>query len=168
MDSWTAATLEIAMATCLVGVIAGRGWGYWRSSEARRRRAGKLTALQAHLDEAKLRASQLDAELHAQRARCFALERELDARESDWAQSSPTPFSFDAKTFQIERSLLADDAAPGQDADRIAALEQQVRDLQDLLSKVTSRPRTSRSRARTPSPSALVEEVVPHRTETAS
>jgi hypothetical protein len=168
MDSWTVATLEIAVATGLVGVIVGGGWAYWRSTASRRRRAGRLTALKARLNEEKLRASHLEAELHAQRARAFALERELEARESDWAQSSPTPFSFDAQTFQIDRLLLASDAAPPPDAERVAGLERQVRDLQDLLAKVTTIPRSSRKRTRTPKADTLVEEVLPGGTEAAS
>lgn len=164
MDSETMATVVIAAVMGMVGVMVGRGWAYLRSSGARRRRTGKLTALQARLDEEKLRASHLEVQLHAQLARGFALERELEARESDWAQSSPTPLSFDAQTFQIEHSLLAEDASTGPHAERIADLEQQVRDLQDLLSKVAARPRTSRTRTRTLHPSAMVEEVVPDRT----
>lgn len=158
MDGWMVESVAIAASMGLVGVVAGRGWAYLRSSPARRKRAGKLAALQALLDQEKLRAGQLDAELHAQRARGFALEHELEARESDWAQSSPTPFSFDAQTYQIDRSLQPD-GAPVQDGDRIADLERQVRDLQDLLSKVTARARSSRTRTRRPV--ALVDEVTP-------
>lgn len=172
MDSWTEASVAIALAVAvgmgLVGVMAGRGWAHMRSSAARRKRAGKLTALQARLDEERLLAGELEAELHAQRARGFALERELEARESDWAQFSPTPFSFDAQTFQIDRSLLAGDGSPTGDAARIADLEQQVRDLQDLLAKVTSRPRSSRARAGASRSTALVDEVVPNRPEATS
>lgn len=157
MDGWMVESVAIAAGMGLVGLVAGRGWAYLRSSSTRRKRAGKLAALQALLDQERLRASQLDAELHAQRARSFALEHELDARESDWAQSSPTPFSFDAQTYQIDRSLLPD-GAPA-DSDRIADLERQVRDLQDLLSKVTTRVRSSRTRVRRPVD--VVEEVKP-------
>jgi hypothetical protein len=172
MDSWSEASVAIALAIAvsmgLVGVMAGRGWALVRSSAARRKRAGKMTALQTRLDEQRLRVGELEAELHAQRARGFALERELEARESDWAQSSPTPFSFDAQTFQIDRSLLTDDGSPSGDAARIADLEQQVRDLQDLLAKVTARPRSLRTRTPASRPTALVEEVVPNRPEATS
>ena len=158
MDGWITESVAIAAGMGLVGVVAGRGWAYLRSSTARRKRAGKVAALQALLDQEKLRSSQLEAGLHAQRARSFALEQELEARESDWAQSRPTPFSFDAETYQIDRSLLADGES-AQDGDRIADLERQVRDLQDLLSKVTTRARSSRTRTRPPL--AVVEEVMP-------
>lgn len=147
MDSWNMASLAIAIVMGLLGLAGGRLWAGLRSSAARRKRTGKLTTLQADLNAQRLQYSQLEGELHAQRARNFALERELEAMESDWAQSSPTPFSFDAQTFQIERSLMADAGAPQHDAVRIAVLERQVQDLQDLLAKVSSRARTQRSRS---------------------
>ncbi|KNZ33136.1 MAG: hypothetical protein AD742_07735 [Methylibium sp. NZG] len=130
-----------------------------RSSHARRRRAGKLAAVQAMFDQERLRREQLEAELHAQRARCFALEHELESRESDWAQSSPTPISFDAETFQVDRSPEPDAAGASLQADRIATLEGQVRDLQDLLSKVTSRARPLQARQRLAV--ELVDDVTP-------
>ena len=155
MDSSTVASLVIAVATGLLGLAVGRGWAHLRSAGARRRRAGSLSALQARLGEQKMRADQLEADLHAQQARNFELERELEARESDWAQSSPTPFSFDARTFEIDRSLRAEDIAHAHDAERIADLERQVRDLQDLLSKVSSRSRPARTRANAPYVTAI-------------
>jgi hypothetical protein len=147
MSSWETASLAIVVATGLTGLAGGRLWARLRSGSARRSRKGKLTALRAELDRQTLRAGQLEADLHAQQARGFALERELEARESDWAQSSPVPFSFDAQTFQIDRSLHIDPMSRAGDAERIAALEQQVRDLQDLLAKVSARPRPSRARS---------------------
>lgn len=145
MDSWNMASSAIAIVMGLLGLAGGRLWAFQRSSAARQKRTGKLTTLQADLDAQRLQYSQLEGELHAQRARNFALERELEAMESDWAQSSPTPFSFDAQTFQIDRSLMAD--ALQHDAARIAVLERQVQDLQDLLAKVSSRARAQRSRS---------------------
>lgn len=150
MSSWEGASLAMAVAMGLIGLAAGRLWARLRSSGARRGRAGKLTTLRAELARQQQRAGQLEADLHAQQARGFALERELEARESDWAQSSPVPFSFDVQTFQIDRSLLVEPATRPQDAERIADLEQQVRDLQDLLSKVSARPRSARARSSQP------------------
>ena len=140
----------MAVATGLIGLAAGRLWARVGSSGARRGRSGKLTALRAELAKQQERTGRLEADLHAQQARGFALERELEARESDWAQSSPVPFSFDARTFQIDRSPLSEPATRPQDAERIADLEQQVRDLQDLLSKVSARPRSARARSSQP------------------
>lgn len=150
MGSWEAASLAIAVAMGLMGLAAGRLWGRMRTSRARRGRAGTVTALRAELERQTLRAGRFEADLHAQQARGFALERELEARESDWAQSSPVPFSFDAQTFQIDRSLHVDSGTQPQDAERIADLEQQVRDLQDLLAKVSARPRSLRTRSSQP------------------
>ena len=155
MDSWEAAPLVIAVATGLLGLAGGRLWARLRAGSARRSRAGRLTALRAELERQELRTRQLEADLHAQQARGFALERELEARESDWAQSSPVPFSFDAHTFHIDRSphTVAPASRP-QDTERIADLEQQVRDVQDLLAKVSARPRPSRARSLPPADAA--------------
>ena len=139
MDSWSVASWAIAAVMGLVGLAGGRLWAYLRSSAVRKRRTAKLAALQAELDMLRLRSSELEAELHSQRARNFALEHELEAQESDWAQSSPTPFSFDAQTYQIDRLLSADTEPTLQATERIADLERQVQDLQDLLAKVSSR-----------------------------
>ncbi len=147
MDSWNVASWAISVAMGLVGLVGGRLWARVRSSAVRRKRTAKLGALQTELDAQRLRGNQLEAEVHAQRARSFALERELEARESDWAQSSPSPFSFDAQTFQIERSLPTDAGPRPQDTDRIADLERQVHDLQDLVAKVSSRTHSSRTRS---------------------
>lgn len=165
MNGWLADSWAIVGGAALLGVAAGRGWARLRSSGARRRRAGKLAKVQALFDQEKLRCGTLEAELHAQQARCFELEQELEARESDWAQSSPAPFAFNAQTFQIERPLPVESVAE-QHANRVNDLERQVRDLQDLLSKVTSRARSSRTRVRRPV--TLVDEVEPNRTEPTS
>jgi hypothetical protein len=157
MDSWEAASLAIAIAMGLMGLAAGRVWGRMRVSSARQGRKSALAALRAELEQQTLRAGRLEADLHAQRARGFALERELEARESDWAQSSPVPFSFDTQTFQIDRSLHIEPGTQPHDAERIADLEQQVRDLQDLLAKMSARSRPARARTsqlpRQPNPS---------------
>jgi uncharacterized membrane-anchored protein YhcB (DUF1043 family) len=145
MSAWEATSWLIAAATGMLGLAAGRLWARLRSAEARRRRSHKLQALRTELQRQQLLAGKLEADLHAQQARGFELERELEARESDWAQSSPAPFSFDQQTFQIERSLQATSASQQQDAARIADLERQVRDLQDLLAKLASRSRPSRT-----------------------
>ena len=148
MDAANVASWATAVAMGLLGLAGGRLWARLRSSAARRHRAGKLTALRAELEQHKLRASALEAQMHAQRAHSFALERELEARESDWAQSSPTPFSFDAQTFQIDRSTTAD-------------LERQARELDDQRSKLP-RPRPTGMR------SAQASRKLPERRHTAA
>lgn len=150
MSAWEAASWLIAAATGMLGLAAGRLWARLRTAGARRARSSKLATLRTELERQQVRAGKLEADLHAQQARGFALERELEARESDWAQSSPAQFSFDAQTFQIDRSLHIAAASRAQDADRIADLERQVRDLQDLLTKLASRSRPSRGRSAHP------------------
>jgi predicted flap endonuclease-1-like 5' DNA nuclease len=134
MGSFSVASGAIAVAMGLMGLAGGRLWARVRSSAARRSRAGRLTALRAELDKERLRAVQLEADLHAQRARSFALERELEARESDWAQSSPAPFSFDARTFQIDRSHPAE--GPAAEIEGLARRVDAVRDGPPLVQQV--------------------------------
>ena len=147
MDSVNGVSWAIAVAMGLTGLVGGLVWGRLRSSARHRHRTGKLMALRAELEQHQLRASTLEADLHAQRARSFALEREMESRESDWAQSSPTPFSFDAQTFQIDRSARADTRPWPQNAAHDAGLELQIRELEDPRSKapLQARPPGARS-----------------------
>ena len=151
MDSVNGASWAVAVAMGLMGLAGGLFWGRLRSSAARQKRAGKLTALRAELAQHQLRTGALEADLHAQRARNFALERDLEARESDWAQSSPTPFSFDAQTFQIDLSARADLHPWPQNASQDASLVLQVRELEDTRPTPPQRVRPPRSRSAHPS-----------------
>ena len=91
------------------GWLAGELWHRHRLAEAQSKSDEELAVLRSALDVQIQNVGNLQAELLAQRERCFALEEELDARDSDWARSSPAPVSFDAQTFRIDRSGIGSD-----------------------------------------------------------
>ena len=111
MNSLSVAAWAVPFATALVGLVGGALWHQRRSSASQADGEHEVISLRAELDEQRQLASRLEIELHTQRAHTFALESDIEARESDWSRLSPTPVSFDAQTFQIERQTQADPAS---------------------------------------------------------
>lgn len=107
MNSLSVAAWAVPFATALVGLVGGALWHQRRSSASQADGEHEVISLRAELDEQRQLASRLEIELHTQRAHTFALESDIEARESDWSRLSPTPVSFDAQTFQIERYARA-------------------------------------------------------------
>lgn len=96
--------VAVPFAMGLVGLVCSDRWQRHRSSRGQRNSAEKMAVLQSALDAQFQTVGNLQAELRAQRERCFALEGELEAGESDWARNSLALVSFDAQTFQVDRS----------------------------------------------------------------
>lgn len=104
--AWAAAFAAARLG--LLGLIGGGGWARRHRSVALPPATDERAALNKELDRLRLLASKLELELRAQRAHCFALESDLEARESDWARISPTPLAFDSQTFQIDHHAPGD------------------------------------------------------------
>jgi predicted flap endonuclease-1-like 5' DNA nuclease len=99
-------------ALCAVGLggwLAGDLWRRHRSALVQDKSDEEMAVLRSALDVQIQKVGSLQAELLVQHQRCFSLEEELEARENDWARSSPAPVSFDAQTFRIDRSGIGGD-----------------------------------------------------------
>ena len=111
MNPWSVAAWAAAFAAARLALFGPIGGGWW----TRRHRSvavppatDERAALNKELDRLRLLASNLELELRAQRAHCFALESDLEARESDWARISPVPLAFDSQTFHVDHHTPAD------------------------------------------------------------
>ena len=117
MNPWSVAAWAAAFAAARLALFGPIGGGWW----TRRHRSvavppatDERAALNKELDRLRLLASNQELELRAQRAHCFALESDLETRESDWARISPTPLAFDSQTFLIDHHTPAADDEPTQ------------------------------------------------------
>lgn len=111
MNPWSVAAWAAAFAAArlrLFGLVGGGLWTRRQRSVALPPAADERAALNRELDRLRRLASNLELELQAQRAHCFALESDMEARESAWARVSPTPLAFDSQTFQIDHHTPAD------------------------------------------------------------